>query len=255
MLKNLGVGKMMAVYRAGRVLRQGNASAAQRAAFVASRRSAGLRGYGSAGTIRTGGFYGRYAGNNAELKFFDTALDFAFDATGEVPATGQLTLIPQDATESGRNGRKCTIKSIQLHGSMTYVPGASTDGTSACYLWLVLDKQCNGAAAAVGDVLKNGATMQKALINLSNSERFVILKKWKWVFAAKAGAQAAFSRDIRLLDFYKKCNIHIEYDSTAATGAITTIRSNNIFLLAGTNAGTDDLVTMDGIARLRFSDS
>ena len=37
----------------------------------------------------------RKKSSGEELKFFDTALSFTCDATGEVPATGQLALIPQ----------------------------------------------------------------------------------------------------------------------------------------------------------------
>jgi len=50
------------------------------------------------GFVRRSGFYGRFGNNRGtggELKFLDTALSFNFDTTLEVPATGQLTLIPQ----------------------------------------------------------------------------------------------------------------------------------------------------------------
>jgi len=77
------------------------------------------------GYDRTGGSYGRYAGRGAELKFFDTSLSFLFDTTGEVPATGQLVLIPQGVTESTRVGRKCVIKSVHLKGITQGVPGAA----------------------------------------------------------------------------------------------------------------------------------
>jgi len=53
-------------------------------------------------------------------------------------------------------------------------------------------------------------------------------------------------------EMYKKCNIPIEYSGT--TGAITEIRSNNIFLLASSDGQADDLVTMVGNCRVRFSD-
>jgi len=205
----------------------------------------------SAGYVRTSGYYGRFSGKGAETKFFDTSLSFTFDATGEVPATGQLVLIPQGVTESTRVGRKCVIKSIQLRGNMVYAPAAAAVGSTNCILYLILDKQCNGAAAGVTDVF-TGTSLPSAMHNLSNSQRFVVLKKMKWNFTSQAGVTTAYNNATKLFEMFKKCNIPLEFSST--TGAITELRSNNIFLMAGTDGSTDDLVTLGGTCRVRFSD-
>lgn len=190
---------------------------------------------------------------NNELKFFDTGLSFSFDATGEVPASGQLTLIPQGITESTRLGRKCVIKSIELRAEISYVPAASTIGSDVVHLYVVLDKQCNGAAAAITDVMTS-ADFNNNLKNLDNSDRFVILKKFVVTLNSAAGAAAAFSTNTQMISWYKKCNIPIEFDNSAATGAITTIRSNNLFLIAGATI-EDDKTTCTGIVRLRYEDN
>lgn len=203
------------------------------------------------GRERIGGFYGRFTGRNAENKFFDTALSFGFDNTGEVPATGQLALIPQGVTESTRVGRKCVIKSIQLRGQLTYTPGASAGGACVGYMYLVWDKQCNGAAAAMTDVLTSAAG-PTGLINLANSERFVVLRRWHVPFNSSAGVTTAYATRAVPIDYFKKCNIPIEFSST--TGAITEIKSNNLFLLAQSSI-EDDLIAMSGAVRLRFSDN
>jgi len=212
------------------------------------------------GLVRSGGFYGRYAsamnssgsggyaGN--ELKFFDTALSFTTDATGEVPATGQLTLIPQGVTESTRVGRKCVIKSIQLRAILTKAESAIN--VTTVYIYVVLDKQANGAAAAVTDVVTS-SNLAVGLINMANSERFVILKRIVVKCVPGAGATTAFGNWSQAVDYYKKCNIPVEFSST--TGAITEIKSNNIFLLAGEDSQGDDAITCIGNARLRFSDN
>lgn len=216
------------------------------------------------GYTRSVGFYGRFGtrrarrlanrggylnGTKPELKFFDTTLTFAFDATGEVPATGQLALIPQGDTESTRDGRKAVIKSIQIRGAITYVPAASGVAATINYLYLVLDKQTNGAAAAITDVFTSNA-MRDNLLNLNNSGRFRIIKKWVIRMEPKAGVTTAYNNDIRQVEYYKKCNIPIDWSSTA--GAITEIRSNNIFLLAGSEGANDDVATFNGTCRLRF---
>jgi len=200
---------------------------------------------------RTGGFYGRFSGPNAELKFFDTALSFAVDTTGEVPATGQLALIPQGVTESTRVGRRATVKSIQIRATAFLVPGAGTSAASLFAIYVVQDTQTNGAAAGIGDVLTSG-NMLTALIELQESGRFRILKKIVRKLTATAGVSAAYNEACTHIEFYKKVNIPIEYSST--TGAITEIRQNNIFLLAGA-IGSDDTISVQGNCRLRFSDS
>jgi len=209
----------------------------------------------TAGYARKSGFYGRYgqaalsAGLIPEKKFFDTALSFSFDATGEVPATGQLVLIPQDKTQSGRDGRQCTILSVQIKGRIIYAPGAGGTAATNIFLMLVQDTQANGAAAAVTDVL-TGTNLATAFNNLANSGRFVTLKKWKWTMSPAAGVSTAYNNTTRHMDYYKKCMIPMEYSSD--TGAITEIKSNNLFLLAGTDAINDDDTTFVGNCRVRF---
>jgi len=192
-------------------------------------------------------YYGRQQG---EVKFFDTALSFNVDSTPEVPATGQLCLIPQGVTESTRVGRKCVIRSIQLRATMQNAPGAAATADSTVYMWLILDKQCNGAAAAATDVFTN-VGVQAMLPNVANSERFTILKKWTITFNPAAGATTAYNSTRRELDYYRKCNIPLEFSSTA--GAISELKSKNLFLIAGA-VNQDDLTSVAGTCRLRFSD-
>jgi len=217
-------------------------------------RTAPVRG---AGVMRRVGYYGRYtrnanrkrisAGLQPEKKFFDTAIAFNFDSTGEVPATGQLTLIPQGDTESTRDGRQAVIKSVQIRGVVSYAPAASAAGATIGYLYLVLDTQCNGAAAAITDVFTSNV-MATNLLNLNNSGRFRILKKWVCPQTSQAGVSAAYGGNQKQIEFYKKCNIPVDW--SAATGAITEIRSNNLFLMAGSTS--DDLQGFQGSCRLRF---
>jgi len=204
---------------------------------------------------RTGGYTGRFSGKGAELKFFDTAISFTIDATGEVPASGQLNLIPQGVTESTRIGRKCTLKSIALNLGMSYSPGAAAVMSDISTIMLVQDTQTNGAAAAIADVLQGGGgTISTAFRNLENSDRFRVLKTWKHTWQPDAGVTTAYNSSRKRIQFFKRCSIPIDFDSTASTGAIGTIRSNNVFLLAGTDGGSDDLITVYGNCRLRFSD-
>jgi len=222
-----------------------------KAAPAARGRRGAYRRRVAAGYTRTGGYYGRFTGPNKELKFFDTALSFTVDNTGEVPATGQLALIPQGDTESTRDGRMAYVKSIQIRGVATFAPGAAAVASCNGFIDVVVDTQTNGAAAAVTDVLTSN-NMGTALVNIANSARFKILKRFKWSFNPAAGATTALNTVSSKFDFYKKCDIPLTFNGT--TGAITELRSNNIFLLAGSDGNGDDLITVIGTCRLRFYD-
>lgn len=205
----------------------------------------------SLGRGRISGYYGRYSGNGGhELKFFDTSHSFNFDQTNEVPTTGQLVLIPQGVTESTRIGRKATIRSVNIKGTINLIPATGSVVSGNAFLWLILDKQCNGAAASVNDVF-TGTNATTALRNMANSSRFIVMKKWVWLMSPQAGVGGALNTFARHFNWYKKCNVPIEYSST--TGVITEIRSNNLFLIAGSDT-IDDLIVMTGVTRVRFSD-
>lgn len=196
----------------------------------------------------------RFRAASEELKFFDTAVSFSADLTAEIPATGQLSLIPQGDTQSARDGRKAVIKSIYFHGTARIVPAAAATVTDVLHMYMIQDTQCNGAAATVADAntgIFTDAILANANSNLSNSSRFKILKHFVLRFNPSAGVTGAYNQYSVPYSFYKKCEIPIEYDGSATTGALTTIRSNNIFLVAGSTF-TDDLITVDGSCRLRF---
>jgi len=232
--------------------------AAKRAATAAFRDEYPRYSLPAPGFQRNSGYYGRFTGPQRELKFFDTALSFVVDDTAEVPASGQLCLIPQDQTQSGRDGNKVTIKSINIHGTANMVPGSATNASAVMFLYVIQDTQCNGAAATVGDAntgIFTSANLAVANHTIANSGRFKVLKKFVMPFNSAAGVAAAFNTSLRVFSWHGKCNIPIVYDAVASTGALTTIRSNNIFLVAGAaSTGQDDTIAVQGTVRLRYSD-
>lgn len=210
------------------------------------------------GLMRTSGFYGRFRGGNfgQELKFLDNAISFTFDSTNEIPATGQLCIIAQGDTQSQRDGRRVIVKSIYVNCLVTLVPAAAAQSSTMIYLWLVQDTQCNGAAATVADdntgiFTSSGTAPYAAVRCLANGNRFKILKHWIKKMESPAGVTGAFVNVSSQIQQYIKCHIPIEYDASATTGALTTIRSNNLFLVAGSSAA-DDLTSCLGTIRLRF---
>jgi len=224
-----------------------------------ARQRLAARGF-ARGYSRTGGFYGRFGqsaarnGNLPEKKFKDTALSFNFDSTSETASTagtGQLDLIAQGDTENTRDGRQCTIKSVQIKGTVLLAPLASASAAVVTTMMLIQDTQTNGTQATFSDIFTSTAS-NLALVNLSNSSRFRILKKWTHTFNPASGVSGAYNDSVRNIDYFKKCNIPLEFSST--TGAITELKSNHIFLAYGAaGSGSDDTVAFAGSARLRFT--
>jgi len=129
--------------------------------------------------------------------------------------------------------------------------------TNNCFIWLVLDKQCNGAAATAGGTdtsIFTSTLASTALVNLANGDRFRILKKFVFNLTSAAGVSGAYGNVAKFDECYLRVNIPIEFDPSLDTGALTTIRSNNIFLVAGADNG-DDLASFQGSCRIRYADN
>lgn len=188
------------------------------------------------------------------MKFFDRDLsDAVVSATGDVTPT--LIGIAQGNTESTRNGRKCTIRSIHWRFEVNLAERDAVDDPASgdtVRIMLYQDKQANGATAAVTDILEAATYLN--FRNLSNGGRFnIILDKLVVLnyltLASDAAAKVSQARVRRDYVFNKVCSIPIEYNSNA--GAIGEIRSNNLGLL---------LISANGLAgltskfRFRFSD-
>ncbi len=171
---------------------------------------------------------------------------------------GTMVIIAQGNTKSTRIGRKSVIKQINWRYNISLPSvidqvGVSTSDTVRVILYQ--DKQCNGATATVTDILETAD--YQSFNQLANKHRFRILmdrthdinRLTGW--SVSATNSTVFSVE-NSYSFYKKCNITIEYDNTGPTGALTTIRSNNICVLLISKIGNADF---DSQFRLRFTDS
>ncbi len=217
----------------------------------------GTMARGVAGFQRTSGFYGRYQGPAAELKFHDVDLDSgAISATGAVTAT--VNIIPQDVTEKTRVGRKCTIKSIGWRYKLSLPEQdavATPTASDIVRVIMFLDKQANGATAAVTDLLESAD--YQSFNNLANKSRFRVLHdamiplNYPTLASDNAGVVSSASYQVPG-EFFKKCNIPLEFDDSASTGAIGTIRSNNLGVLL---ISLSAVASFDSKIRLRFSDA
>lgn len=191
-----------------------------------------------------------------ELKFHDLDIDDATIATGGTIAEDSVLTIAQGTTESERIGRKVQVKQINWRFQILLPTTATAADTSdAVRVILYLDKQANGAAAGVTAILESSNF--QSFNNLSNKSRFRTLMDRTYELNIPAGSGRGSTDTLsygeyRIQDtFFKPCDIGIEYDNSATTGAITTMRSNNIGVLLLSVAGVCSFTSK---MRVRYSD-
>ncbi len=199
-------------------------------------------------TMISGQRLGAVMGKAGENKFFDTTLGTTALATAGVILSPTLNLVLQGVSESNRIGRKMTITRINMR--MFIVLNSGTAVTSETYrLMVVLDRQANGAAATITDVLETAD--EKSFNNLANSQRFLVLKDWYGSINKTADIGTNINSQLKVVTFFKEVNIPIEFSATA--GAITDIRSNNLLLLGLSSVGAT--ISISHTTRIRFSDN
>ena len=254
-------------------------------------------GHSRGGLGRTGGYVGFPSILNGELKFHDVQLENesampANDgiALAEPGGLGQdsLCLIPQNASSSGRIGRKAIIKSIEGKFGFTSAPYSAqsefiTQNLKVHYL-LVLDTQANGAPFSdtavwefTPDPLPRSAANQRMPLsmllfrNLENIQRFKVLRHI--VVSARSndpytdasttvGHAEMCNTTSAVKSMYMKCNIPVAYDTGATTPSITNVRSNNLQVFCFFD-GQEGALPVDAFPavsvfanfRLRFTDT
>lgn len=206
------------------------------------------------GRVVTSGFYGRFQPQGPEMKFLDTVEAPTAVGTAGVVAQQSLNIVPQDDTQSGRIGRKIVVKRLQLRGQIL-LPATTTAANTAdrMRILVIQDCQANGSSPSIGTLMASSDI--NSYLDLANSSRYRVLSdKMYTLVATAAGAPTgtpSFGAVLKSFTIYKKVNIPIEYDSSASTGAITTIRSNNIAVVAFTQ---NNLATLGFTARIRYTD-
>jgi hypothetical protein len=142
------------------------------------------------------------------------------------------------------------LTSIHIRGDINIPANATASNTSDVARFIVYwDKQCNGAAATMADILDTSVTNDVyAFRNLQNSSRFAILYDKTYSIACGGGISTSFGENVKGLKINVKCNIPIEYG--ASTGAITDLKSNNIGILAVARDGIADTAF---VCRVRFT--
>ncbi len=189
-----------------------------------------------------------------EVKFHDLDIDqVPISAAGTI-AQDSCVLIAQAVTESARIGRKITVTQLGWRFDVKLpTTTVGTDTSDVVRLILYWDKQANGAAATVTDILESAD--YQSFNNLSNSGRFKTLMDKTYHISSPSGSGRGSTDTLQFGEaetggsFFKRLNIPVEYNSTA--GAITELTTNNIGVLVLAVAGKASLLSK---MRIRFTD-
>lgn len=207
---------------------------------------------------RTGGFLG------IESKFIDYTFDDTIVTTntsaemdppgaGAQTTPGSISAIAQGDGESNRDGRKCTLTSVHLRGTVTQdaSSGTSLNNGGIVRLALVQDTQTNGVQLNSENVFLTATNVELAFRNLQFSKRFKVLMSKLIVFNKTAGAGDGTADDspafVVPFTFNKKVNIPVIHNGTTAVVAAITDNSLHIVAFASTAA-----VNLKYESRVRF---
>lgn len=207
-----------------------------------------------------------------EFKFKDTDLTQLTLNSGS--GNAQLFLcngLKLGTAAFNRIGNKITMKA--LYWSITFgVKTLFPDITSAnqthvtnipMRFMVVYDKQSNGAAFTLADLLSNVVGVdnttsrtidQNSANNLNNRERFIVIADKR--FNLQSGGPST-----KIIKKYKRLNTSVAYKSGATVGDITDITSGAVYALYWRDGPIPNFtenptvdVAADGLMRLRYSD-
>lgn len=198
-------------------------------------------------TTKANAFIGRGLKTLQEKKTID--LDPLTDAVAG--GTAVLYLLNGVATGddfTDRDGRRIFMTSLQAKFSF-YVNSAAASAGGNFRVMFFYDKQPNGAAPVVTDVLKSAAAL--ANMNLNNRSRFQLISNKVYaigpVTTTAIGAQSCFTDDI-----YRKLNLDTQYLGT--TNTIASIATGSLYMLYITDIVGVAVGTFKGSCRVRFLD-
>lgn len=208
--------------------------------------------YRRPGPFRSGGFYGSAVRSPVERKVVDTTV-----AVYQINTTGSVNLLNGIATGTDytqRIGRRVNVVSIQARG-IAYIETPTATPVQMGRFMLVEDMQANGVIATTADIF-NEAT-GTSMMNLNNRERFKVHYDKQMVFGpASTTATQTYSAGPQAYNIavYKKCNIPMVFEGTAATiGSVSSGALYAVFI--GTQvAGTADCNCAMSF-RIRFIDA
>lgn len=191
--------------------------------------------------------------SSAELKFKDTTKAQTALASAGAIFNDTLNGMVEGNTDSTRIGNRITVKSVMLRGTAKMAStAAATDTSQTVRIIVYLDRQANGATAAVGDILASAD--YRSFNNLDNSDRFRTLAEetldLHLTGATPSGAAYTYGETSK--SFFLKAKLNLDFKYKGNAGTVADLSGNNIGVLVISE--TDAIGTLGYIARVRYTD-
>lgn len=181
---------------------------------------------------------------------------------GTTNAKGTLCEIPQGTSANQREGRQVIVTGIVVRANIRATNQMSNtlqETDLVVRLMLLLDRQCNGSAPSMDELLQDKNDNVNAFINLNNAQRFVILQDKYITFNATGNNRLSNGSSLasepylphKQISMVHKCNIPIQYASV--NGTVNEIRANNILLVAWASSDATSASSGNGIVQIQSS--
>ncbi len=192
-----------------------------------------------------------------EMKWNDTSWNVE-PLAAAATFSPNLCVVPQNATESGRVGRRIKIHRIDIRCRLSLPPSiARNNNASMVRVILYVDRQTNGLVAQSTDILQTNTIYSHYNLNSQGRFRFLYDRVFSLIgdhhWNGVVGELTSTSRE-RFFIIKKKLNLTIDYDDSFATGVLSTQRTNTLQMLFVLENATSTVVHFIAVSRLRYTD-
>jgi len=188
-----------------------------------------------------------------EKKFLDSPVYIVSATAGSIQA--DFNGLAQGSAAGQRVGNRVNLTNFNLHAECAAGTKIRNEASTHRII-LFIDKQCNGAAPAVTDILQTASVY--SFRNMYTLDRFVILKDKLFTLNANAPGSSATTLQLensRVIKMSWKGNLPIFYSGIGS--GVGNISSNNVGLLyiCDTANQAGDAQGMVGTARVKYTDA
>lgn len=198
------------------------------------------------------------------------------DTSSTISSTASINLlngIQEGTSFYQRVGRKVSLMSTRVTGRVEWVLNATGPSLGEYIrIMIVYDRQTNGAAPALADILQNvnnagtATTTSESGLNMNNSERFFVIRDKRIVVGNAASPQPGSDVSIQAfqgttesslnIDMYCKLKgLQTHYNGTSNPAVVGDITTGSLYLvIVGTTAVANTQYTFDWASRTRFMD-
>jgi hypothetical protein len=181
----------------------------------------------------------------SEVKYVDTSvLGVGLDTTGSI---NHLNIIPQGTTVNTRLGKSCRVTGFRVNGFIEAQSSATSNIVELVYVW---DYQPNKALPAITDIFDAVTPLQNK--RMENSERFKIVKSFKYVLE---GAPGQPESGVPINAYVKIKNGISLYTNADTTGVIGNLVEGALLCITrGNKVSGTTAASFNGYHRIFFSD-